>query len=81
METPSYQIGEVYPESNEDQDNYLDWCNNGKEFHIGQCYDKQPAKQIMCKKCGGNKFHVAQGSYYTAIRCSHCMWEMCIHDG
>ena len=24
------------------------------DFSIGQCYEKTPAKTLICKKCGGN---------------------------
>lgn len=50
-------------------------------FHIGQSYEERPAKIVECAKCGGREFNVAQGSYYTAIRCIKCQWEVCIHDG
>jgi len=50
-------------------------------FHIGQIYEKIPAKQIQCERCNGTNFHVGCGSYFTAIRCIICKWEYCIHDG
>ena len=50
-------------------------------FHIGQCYEKEVAKTLFCKKCGDNKFHVGRGNYYTAIKCVNCGWEICEHDG
>lgn len=50
-------------------------------FHIGQCYEKTPALRISCAKCGNDKFIVGQGSYYTALSCDICKWELCIHDG
>ena len=53
----------------------------GDPFHIGQCYDDEPAKQLKCYKCGGVEFHVAEGSWWTGIRCVKCRWEWCIHDG
>ena len=51
------------------------------EFSIGQCYDKLPAKKIVCNKCGSDKFIVGTGSYYTAIKCPNCKYEICIHSG
>lgn len=51
------------------------------EFSIGQCYEKEPASKIYCKKCLSDKFIVGLGSYYTAIKCPNCLWEKCIHDG
>ena len=50
-------------------------------FHIGQSYDRKPAVVIRCRKCRGTDFNVATGSYYTAIRCVKCKWEVCIHNG
>lgn len=50
-------------------------------FHIGQSYEKKPAKAIFCTQCGRNEFNIARASYYTAIRCVYCEWELCIHDG
>jgi len=50
-------------------------------FEIGQIYDSTPAKKIRCKKCGGDKFMVGCGGYFTAIKCPNCEYEMCIHDG
>ena len=54
---------------------------SGREFHLGQCYEKHGAQQIKCGDCGSTEFHVALGSYYTAIRCKNCQIESCIHDG
>ncbi len=51
------------------------------EFHIGQCYDEEPAQTLYCKHCGGSEFKVGQGNYFTAIKCKKCEYEVCIHDG
>ena len=51
------------------------------DFSIGQCYEKTPAKTLICKKCGANTFIVGIGSYFTAIKCKKCKWELCIHNG
>jgi len=50
-------------------------------FQIGQCYDDEPATTLSCTKCGSDKFMVGKGSYFTAIKCPNCKWELCIHDG
>lgn len=50
-------------------------------FHIGQNYDKHPAQVVSCLGCGGDKFVVGRGDYYTAIKCPACEWEQCIHEG
>lgn len=51
------------------------------EFHIGQSYEEKPAQAIKCILCGSNVFNVGHGEWYTAIRCVHCQWEFCIHEG
>lgn len=51
------------------------------EFEIGQGYEERVAKKIRCKKCGNEKFVVGVDSYYTAIKCPTCKWELCIHSG
>lgn len=50
-------------------------------FSIGQIYEEEAATTLCCKKCGGRKFYVGQGRYFTAIMCPDCKWETCIHDG
>lgn len=51
-----------------------------EQFHIGD-YRGENAKVIKCKTCHGTEFIVAQGQYYTAIKCRECDYEVCIHDG
>ena len=68
---------EVWPKEN---DELLAFDGAGKPFHIGQCYQKEKAQPLKCKKCGGNEFHIGQGHYYTAVRCVRCEWECCIHQ-
>ena len=51
------------------------------EFNVGQCYENEPAKTLVCKHCGSEQFKVAQGSYFTAVKCVKCEYEICIHDG
>ena len=71
---------------------YVSWPDNAHSeplikwhedqvFHIGQGYTGKPARQIACMKCGNTDFHVAQGDYFTAIRCPVCRWELCLHEG
>ena len=50
-------------------------------FTIGQTGDDNPAATYQCVRCGGTKFNVGTGKYYTAIRCVECKWEMCVHEG
>lgn len=40
-----------------------------------------PAPTLRCKICGSTEFTVGSGSYFTAIKCPKCEWELCIHDG
>jgi cytochrome c-type biogenesis protein CcmH/NrfF len=62
-------------------DDYLEDDENYEEWHTGQSYEDIPAVQLRCKKCGGNQFNVAQGDYWTGLRCPVCRWETCVHDG
>jgi len=48
-------------------------------FHIGM--DTKPVKTCICKRCGGNKFHVGGASWCTAIKCVTCQWEVVVHEG
>ena len=50
-------------------------------FHIGQSYEEVPASKTVCTDCGGSEFYVGQGSYFTAIKCTTCEWEICVHQG
>ena len=50
-------------------------------FIIGQCYENEAATTLSCNKCGSKSFNVGQGTYYTAIKCINCDWQLCIHDG
>lgn len=51
------------------------------DFHVGQSYEKEPAKKQVCAFCGGDKFELAQGNYYTAVRCPTCQYEYRVHEG
>lgn len=48
-------------------------------WHIGP--GDHAAKSFRCKKCGSDKFEVGKESYFTAIRCPICKYEVCVHDG
>lgn len=50
-------------------------------FHIGSQMDDDAATTIRCRLCGAFDFNVGVGQYFTAIRCSKCGWEECIHSG
>ena len=57
----------------------LEQFNNG--WHVGQSYEKEPCTQYRCKICGSDKFEVGYDSYFTALRCPNCKYEVCVHDG
>lgn len=50
-------------------------------FHVGLSVGQRVARALKCKTCGGVEFFVAQAEYYTAIKCTTCLWEACVHDG
>lgn len=82
---PSWQIGsnDVWPntEGNYNNDEMLQWDPDADRWHIGQCYVIEKARQVMCAKCKGNRFQVAQSDYWTGIKCERCGWELCVHEG
>lgn len=53
--------------------------DNDNTFHIGRSYDHRPVALIKCIICGATDFNVGQGSYFTAIKCKNCEYEICIH--
>lgn len=38
-------------------------------------------QRMACSRCGGGEFHVAEGEYWTGIRCVKCRWESCVRSG
>ena len=68
------------------EDDYIDSddvisLSKDRLFHIGQSYEDKPARYVYCKICGGVNFNVGRGSYFTAIKCISCDYELCIHEG
>ena len=55
--------------------------NKDGGWHVGQSYEEEPAKSLVCKICGSTSFEVGQGNHFTAVRCPNCKYEMCIHTG
>ena len=51
------------------------------DFEIGQSYEDTPAKTLVCKFCGSDKFKVGVGDYFTALKCETCEYQICIHEG
>ena len=60
---------------------YIKELPEDKTFSIGQIYEEDAATTLSCVRCGTTEFIVGQGSYFTAISCPHCEWEIGIHDG
>lgn len=48
-------------------------------FHHTSC--DMPVDKLECGECGGDEFNVGTASWYTAIRCTTCGWELCVHEG
>ena len=51
------------------------------EFTVKQSYEDTPASTLVCKHCGNDQFKVAQASYFTAVKCVNCEYEIWIHKG
>lgn len=62
------------------QIDYLD-CKKDIEFNVGQSYEDENAKTLVCKHCESDQFKVGQGNYFTAVKCVNCEYEVCIHEG
>lgn len=62
-----------------DEDKLIREIEEDETFHIGQVYEDVAATTLECAKCGSRQFNVGMGSYFTAIRCPNCGWELCIH--
>jgi len=73
-------IKNFFGEKDLEIDDFIE-AKEDKLFHIGQGYENRPAKTIYCKICGGNKFYVGQGDWWTGIKCINCGYEICIHSG
>ena len=62
-------------------DEVIEELEGDETFIIGQVYEDVAATTLCCKKCKNTAFRVGRGSYYTAIKCTACDWQLCIHDG
>ena len=67
-----------WPDNSKSDDDLYDRVDDDT-FHIG--YGGVAASVLVCKVCGGREFNVGKGSWYTAIKCVKCLWELCVHSG
>lgn len=67
-------------ERSTDQDDYIEFIEHATPFGI-KAYDGKPMNPIRCKHCKMWEFEVATAYVDTAIRCTHCKWELNIHTG
>lgn len=51
------------------------------DWKTGVTYQDVPASGVICRTCGGDRFNVGVGNYWTGIRCVACGWEAMIHEG
>ena len=73
------EIDENYSEP--DYEDVIKELPHDRTFIIGQCYDEKAATTLSCKKCSNTAFRVGKGTHYTAIKCTACSWQLCVHDG
>mgnify|MGYP005830984853 CR=1 FL=1 len=64
-----------------DYDDVIEHLEDDETFFIGQDYEDYAATTLGCKKCKNTDFKVGLCSYYTAVNCTKCGWQLCIHDG
>jgi ribosomal protein S27E len=64
-----------------DIDEVVEKFKKDKTFVIGQIYERHAATTLRCKKCKSMAFNVGSGSWFTAIKCVNCEWQICVHDG
>lgn len=69
----------VWPRSTVSCEDVLE--DTGEFFETGQAYDDTPAQKARCKRCGGDRFEVATGSYLTVLRCPTCKYEVTVQNG
>lgn len=68
------------------KDNY-DSCAFKLEYRQVQAFQyetngkREDVEHIVCKVCNSTKWIVGQGSYFTAIKCPNCKYEVAIHKG
>lgn len=81
-------LNDVWPPET-DTDSLIDFYKGDRHvppFHLAYGPEKKAPEIMVCTRCDGKVFHVAQGDdamelTYTAIRCKKCKWEMIIHSG
>lgn len=71
--------GDITPDSMEY--NKLIMVEKDNLFHISSYSNQEPIETIKCTLCGGNEFNVGKDTFFTAIKCVECGYEVCIHEG
>lgn len=52
-----------------------------KKMRLKQSYAHRKPPLLVCNRCDGESFQVANEEHLTVIRCVKCLWEAVIHDG
>lgn len=52
-----------------------------KTMRLKQSYAHRKPPLLVCNRCDGESFQVANEDHLTVIRCINCLWEAIIHDG
>lgn len=50
------------------------------DFVIKPSTADNPPETFICK-CGSDNFKVGRTSYFTAIKCTQCGFQFCVHEG
>lgn len=81
-------LDDVWPPETR-RDSLIDFYEGNRDtppFHLAYGSPRKPPDILICTRCDGKVFHVAQGLHgdgypYTAIRCKKCKWETVIQVG
>ena len=64
-----------------DIDDVLITDESDETFKIGQEFEDFAATTLKCKLCGSKEFNVSVDYCFTALKCTKCDWQICLHYG
>ena len=52
-----------------------------EDFHFSRGIGKEKCRTLVCRLCHSEKLRVGQASFFTAVKCDSCGYEIGIHEG